>query len=151
MFKGTFFHTLDEKGRIAIPNKLRQDIVKTGETEVLIVTQGFEGCLFAYPVNIWNEIEKKAYNYAKDSITNKAARYFIRFFIGPSSECILDKLGRITLPENLREYAKIKKEVVISGAVDRIEIWAKEEWEKFNQSLLEKPEDFMEDLKNIGL
>ncbi len=151
MFKGTFFHTLDEKGRIAIPNKLRQKIEKTGEEEVLIITQGFEGCLFAYPPSTWCDIEKRAEEYSRIALTNRTARYFIRFFIEPAAECVLDKLGRIMIPQNLREYAKIKKEVVISGAVDKIEIWAKEEWEKFNKNLIDKEDDFIEDLKNIGL
>ncbi len=151
MFKGTFFHNLDEKGRIAIPNKLRQKIEKEGEEEILIITQGFEGCLFAYPPMHWRELEKKAEEYSTISLTNRTARYFIRFFIEPAADCVLDKLGRIMIPQNLREYAKIKKDVVISGAVDRIEIWSKEEWDKFNKTLIAKEDSFIEDLKNIGL
>ncbi|MBN1897909.1 MAG: division/cell wall cluster transcriptional repressor MraZ [Spirochaetes bacterium] len=151
MFKGTSFHTLDEKGRLAIPNKLRNLIEKTGDAEVLIVTQGFEGCLLAYPASSWRDIEKKAEEFNKLSLTNRTARYFIRFFIEPAADCTLDKLGRIMLPQNLREYAKIKKEVVVSGSVDKIEIWAREEWEKFNKTLLQKENEFVEELKNIGL
>ncbi len=148
MFKGTYFHSVDEKGRVAIPKQLRELIGKKGENDILIVTQGFEGCLFAYPTGIWNEIEEKA---SKLSILDSAARNFIRFFISPASECNLDKLGRIMIPTNLREYAGINKDIVISGAVEKIEIWAKERWEEYKKRFKEKEEEFIEEMKNIGL
>lgn len=148
MFKGTFFHTLDEKGRIAIPNKLRQQIEKSGDTEILIITQGFEGCLLAYPQDQWKMIEEKA---EKLSILDEAARNFIRFFIAPASECVLDKLGRIILPTNLRDYGKIKKDVVISGALNKIEIWSKENYEKYWEEFKSSQNDVIKQMKDIGL
>lgn len=148
MFKGTFFHSLDEKGRIAIPNKLRQKIEKTGDTEILIITQGFEGCLLAYPQNEWKKIEEKA---QKLSLLDEAARNFVRFFISPASECTLDKLGRIILPSNLRDYAGIQKEVVISGALDKIEIWSKESHDQYWKEFKSSQNDVIKQMKDIGL
>ena len=148
MFKGTFFHTLDEKGRISIPNKLRQQIEKSGDAEILIITQGFEGCLLAYPQNQWKKIEEKA---NKLSLLDKAARNFIRFFISPASECILDKLGRTILPSNLREYADINKEVVISGSLDKIEIWSREKYDKYWKEFNSSQDDVIKQMQDIGL
>lgn len=148
MFKGTFLHSLDEKSRIAIPNKLRQQMTKTGDTEILVITQGFEGCLFAYTAEEWREIELKT---TKLSILDEASRNFIRFFISPASECILDKLGRIMLPQNLRDYAKITKEVMISGAVNRIEIWSKENWDRYLQQFKTNEKDLIKQMRDIGL
>lgn len=148
MFKGTFFHSLDEKGRIAVPNKLRQQMEKSGDMEVLIITQGFEGCLFAYTPAAWKEIEAKT---KQLSMLDEAARNFIRFFISPASECTLDKMGRMMVPPNLREYAGINKEVVISGAVDRIEIWAKDNWDSYWQDFKSSEKDFIKQMKDIGL
>lgn len=128
MFKGTVKHSLDARGRIAIPPKLRQYIEKIGNIEVLIITQGFEGCLFAYPPAEWRKIEEKA---KELPLIDKKALAFKRFFIAPAAECVLDKLGRIMIPPNLREYANINKEVYISGVVEKIEIWSKENYEKY--------------------
>ncbi|MBU1077668.1 MAG: division/cell wall cluster transcriptional repressor MraZ [Spirochaetes bacterium] len=148
MFKGTFFHTLDDKGRIAMPNKLRQQIEKSGETEILIITQGFEGCLLAYPQDQWKMIEEKA---SKLSLLDEDARNFIRFFISPASECVLDKMGRIILPTNLREYGQIQKEVVISGALDKIEIWSKKNYDDYWREFKDSKNDVIKQMKDIGL
>lgn len=148
MFKGTFFHSLDEKGRIAIPNKLRQQMDKTGDSEILVITQGFERCLFAYPLEEWKEIELKA---KKLSILDKASQDFIRFFISPANECVLDKLGRIMLPQNLRDYAGISREAVILGAAGRIEIWSKENWDRYQLEFRNNEKDFIKQMKDIGL
>jgi MraZ protein len=140
-FQGISFHVLDGKGRIAIPNRFRQQIRETCEgKEILILTQGFDKSLLAFLPTSWEDVEKKAEEYAKTYLTDKTARKFIRRFVIPAAPCILDKLGRIMIPQNLREYANIKKNVVIAGAVDKIEILAKEEWEKFNKNL-SKQED----------
>ena len=148
MLKGTFFHTIDDNGRIGIPNKLRVLIEKVNGREILILTQGFEGCIFAYPYSEWQKIEEKAANL---SLLDEDARNFIRFFIAPASECSLDKLGRIVIPANLREYAGIKKDVVLCGAVNKIEIWAKEKWEAFWKEFKSSQKDIISRMKNIGL
>jgi MraZ protein len=148
MFKGTVTHSLDAKGRIAIPNKLRQQIEKTGDTEILIITQGTDGCLFAYTPNEWKKFEQKA---SQLSLLDETASTFRRFFIAPAAECTLDKLGRIMIPGNLREFAEITKEVVITGVADKIEIWSKinydKYWKEFKNSEIER----INKIKDIGL
>ena len=147
MFKSTFKHTLDEKGRIAIPTKLRQQLEKLDGKETLIITHGFEECLFAYPLDNWKEIEEKA---SQLSLLDKVARGFIRFFIGPAAECGLDKLGRVMVPQNLIDYASINKEVIISGSVNKIEIWSKEIYDNYWNDFKSNQEKRIDEMKEIG-
>ena len=148
MFKGTFKHSLDAKGRIAIPNRLRQQLEKIDDKEVLIITQGFEDCLLAYPPQEWEKMEQKAGQLA---LLDDAARDFIRLYIGPATECCLDKMGRVMIPGNLRDYAGIKKEVLIFGAVEKIEIWAKENYDNYINEFRSSKNERIKKMKDIGL
>ena len=103
---------------------------------------------FAYTPIVWKEIELKT---KQLKVTDETARNFIRFFISPASECVLDKLGRIMLPANLREYAVINKEVVISGAGDKVEIWSKANWDLYWKGFKNSEKDFINQMKDIGL
>ncbi|KPJ88456.1 MAG: cell division protein MraZ [Spirochaetes bacterium DG_61] len=129
MFIGEYRHTLDEKGRIAIPAKLRYS--KIGEEEFWVATKGFDRCLFLYPRNEWNSIVEKLNH--RLSFTKKEDRSFLRMFVSPANEQSVDKQGRIALSQSLREYAGIKKEVVILGAINRIEIWSEENWSFYKE------------------
>ena len=124
MFIGEYQHTIDNKGRIIMPSKFREALGST-----FIMTKGLDNCLFVYPQEEWQILENKL---RALPLTNRDARAFVRFFFAGASECILDKQGRVLIPANLREHAKLEKEAVIIGVASRIEIWSKEEWNSYN-------------------
>ena len=122
MFMGEYRHTLDEKGRIIIPSKLRNDL---GEN--FIITRGLDNCLFIYPKDEWvNVIEKY-----KQLPNTKDARNFMRFLLSGATTLEVDKSGRINIPTPLMNFASLKKDCVIIGVNERLEIWSSENWEKF--------------------
>jgi MraZ protein len=147
MFIGEYKHTLDEKGRIAIPAKLRYS--KVGEEEYWVTTKGFDQCLFLYPREEWYRIVQKigeGLNPAK-----KMDRSFLRMFISPAVEQAVDKQGRISIPESLREYAGIQREVITLGAIKRLEMWSEENWRKYKEEN-EKNFDLLgEKIADLGL
>ncbi|CAJ1314274.1 division/cell wall cluster transcriptional repressor MraZ [Paenibacillus sp. PK4536] len=123
MFMGEFQHSIDEKGRIIIPAKFRE-LLGTS----FVVTRGLDHCLFVYPMEEWSLLEQKL----KSLPLMKAdARAFSRFFFSGATEVEWDKQGRINLPGNLRQYAKLEKECVIIGVSNRVEIWSKETWSEY--------------------
>ncbi|KKB39247.1 division/cell wall cluster transcriptional repressor MraZ [Bacillus thermotolerans] len=123
MFKGEFHHSIDAKGRLIIPAKLREQL---GETFVL--TRGIDRCLFGYPLKEWQLLEEKL---KALPLTKKDARAFMRFFFSGANDCELDKQGRVNIPSTLSEYARLGKECVILGVSNRIEIWSKPIWEEY--------------------
>jgi MraZ protein len=123
MFMGEFQHTVDAKGRLIIPAKLRE-----GLGERFVATKGLENCLFLFPEREWEAFGEKLRTLP---LASGAARAFTRLFFSGASECEVDPQGRILLPSNLREYAGIEKEVVIVGVSNRVEIWAKDRWEEY--------------------
>lgn len=123
MFMGEFQHSIDEKGRIIIPAKFRE-LLGTS----FVVTRGLDHCLFVYPMEEWSLLEQKL----KSLPLMKAdARAFSRFFFSGATEVEWDKQGRVNLPGNLRQYAKLEKECVIIGVSNRVEIWSKETWSEY--------------------
>lgn len=127
VFIGEYEHSVDAKGRVIMPAKLRDDI-----GEKFILTKGLDGCLFAYSGTEWLNFEEKLKTLP---LTNKNARDFVRFFLSGAIECEIDKQGRFLIPSNLREYAKLDKEIVILGVGTRIEIWNKETWKNGEQNI----------------
>ncbi len=123
MFMGEFQHSVDAKGRLIIPAKLRD-----GLGDRFIATKGLENCLFVFPTAEWEAFGEKLRSLP---LASGAARAFTRLFFSGATECELDTQGRILLPANLREYAGIEKDVVIVGVSTRVEIWAKEKWEEY--------------------
>ena len=120
MFIGEYEHSVDVKGRVIMPARLREDI---GEN--FILTKGLDGCLFAYSQTEWTNFEEKLKTLP---LTNKNARDFVRFFLSGAIECEIDKQGRFLIPSNLRIYSNLDKEIVILGVGTRIEIWDKDTW-----------------------
>jgi len=123
MFRGRFEHAIDPKGRVSIPSKFREILTKKYD-ERLVVTN-FDGCLVAYPYEEWVQLEEKA---SSLSMVKKETRAFMRFFYSSAIECILDKQGRILIPQTLRDYADLEKEVVLVGQLRKIEIWSSKRW-----------------------
>lgn len=133
MLMGEYHHTIDEKGRITLPSKIRYEL---GET--FIVTRGLDNCLFVYPKEEWIHIIDKY----KQLPNTKDARNFMRFFLSGATECEFDKQGRININTPLIKYADLKKDCVIIGVNDHIEIWSDERWNNF----MDNNEDSFSDL-----
>lgn len=142
MFIGEYEHTVDAKGRVIMPAKLRDDI-----GEKFILTKGLDGCLFAYSQTEWTNFEEKLKTLP---LTNKNARDFVRFFLSGAIECEIDKQGRFLIPNNLREAAGLVKETVIIGVGTRIEIWDKEKWTEYNNENM-SVEDIAENMTMLGI
>ena len=142
MFMGEYSHSIDEKGRLIIPSKFRDEL---GETFVL--TRGMDGCLCVYPQDEWNALEAKL---RALPLTNKNARTITRFLVSGAATCELDKQGRILVPSALREYAALKKDVVLAGNLERIEIWDKERWAE-NTTSYEDMDSIETGLQDCGI
>ncbi|WP_459911421.1 division/cell wall cluster transcriptional repressor MraZ [Desulfotomaculum defluvii] len=141
MFMGEFQHNIDSKGRLIVPARFRE-----GLGDRFIVTKGLDNCLFVYPQQEWAEVEQKLKSLP---FTRADARAFVRFFFSGATECEIDKQGRILLPNNLREYAKLDKETVVVGVSTRVEIWSKEEWEKYNTQAAASFEQLAENIVDL--
>ena len=141
MFMGEYNHTIDAKGRLIVPSKFRETL---GDT--FVVTKGLDGCLFVYDNAEWNAFEEKLRSLP---ITNKEARQFARFFLAGAAEVEVDKQGRILVPNILREFAQINKEVVLIGVASRIEIWSKERFEGI--TAFEDMDEIAEHMAELGL
>ncbi|MBR2704003.1 MAG: division/cell wall cluster transcriptional repressor MraZ [Clostridia bacterium] len=143
MLIGEYEHSLDDKGRVIMPAKLRIDI-----GERFIITKGLDGCLFVFSQAEWSNFETKL---KELPLTNKNARDFVRFFLSGATECEIDKQGRFLIVTNLREYANIKKEVVIIGVGTRIEIWDKSKWNDYNNNDNISADEIAENMTMLGI
>lgn len=138
MYMGEYHHTIDDKGRLIIPSKLRNELGSS-----VVLTRGLEKCLFLYKKADWESLVAKLKTLP---FTKKDVRMFTRFFFSGATECSFDSQGRISITSPLISYADILKDCVVIGVSDRIEIWAKEEWEKFLDENNDKLEDTAEKL-----
>jgi len=143
MFMGEFLHTIDKKGRLIIPARLRDSL-----GEKFITTKGLDNCLFLYPQNEWLNFEEKL---KKLPVSQPNARAFVRFFFSGATECEIDKLGRILLPANLREYATLEKDVMIVGVMNRIEVWDAAKWNNYSAQAESNYEEAAESLVDLGI
>lgn len=125
MLMGEYYHNLDEKGRIMVPAKFRSDF--DGK---VYITRGLDNCLFVFGEKEWQDLYERI-----KSLNISDASPVIRFFWNGACEAEFDKQGRILIPQNLREYARLKKEAVFAGAATRAEIWDKEMWAQYEQKL----------------
>src|SRR5690554_8223474 len=123
MFMGEFHHTIDDKGRMIIPAKFRDELGTT-----FVVTRGMDKCLFVYPETEWKQLEEKL---KVLPFTKKDARAFTRFFFSGATECELDKQGRVNISAPLRQFAQLEKECVVIGVSNRVEVWSKSTWEEY--------------------
>ncbi|MGQ9524867.1 MAG: division/cell wall cluster transcriptional repressor MraZ [Armatimonadota bacterium] len=130
MVSGAHAHTIDAKGRIVLPARFR---VHMGEP--LHITRGLHGCLWLFPDQEWKRLVDKL---TGDSMFNPDILELQRFFLGNASECHPDDAGRITIPELLRQYAGIQKDIVTIGVGNRLEVWALERWDAYSQRLTDE-------------
>ena len=142
MLIGEFHHNIDEKGRLIIPSKFRSEL-----GERFIITRGLDKCIFVYSLIEWNTIVKKLTSL---SFTKKDARNFMRFFLSGATECEFDKQGRINITSPLVHYANITKECVIIGALERLEIWSLEDYNKYMKENEEDLASIAEDIFDMN-
>jgi len=142
MFRGEINHTVDAKGRVIIPAKFRDQL-----GDKFVITKGLDECLFIFPAKEWGEFEAKV---AALPISDKSARRFVRTYIGAAFDAEIDQMGRTIIPQNLREYAKVSKEAVLVGAINRLELWSVESWKDYNLKGAED-EDAAEKMAQFGI
>ena len=141
MLIGESEHSLDAKGRLIMPAKLRQDM-----GDKFIVTKGLDGCLFAFSQNEWLNFETKL---KALPLSDRNARNFVRFFLSGATECEIDKQGRFLIPNNLRVAANLEKETVIIGVGTRLEIWDKATWDKCDENI--SADEIAENMTMLGI
>lgn len=137
-FKGTYNYSIDHKGRLSIPAKFR-DKSDSPAGEHFVIARGFEGCLYLYPRDGWDKIEEKLL--ALKTISDPHARYFVRTLLSNAADARIDKLGRISIPQNLLDLADIKKDVIVRGVLDKIEVWDPDVLRKYEESQPDSYED----------
>lgn len=143
MFIGEYLHSVDTKGRLAVPVKFRSKL-KGGA----VVTRGLDNCLFLYPKQEW---EKLATKLSQLPISQSNTRAFARLMLAGAMEVKVDSLGRILIPEYLRKYAKMTKKAVVAGLFNRLEIWDESSWDKYKQSTESQSSDIAEKLGELGV
>ena len=126
MLIGEYKHSLDDKGRLAIPIKFRKELLKGA-----VITRGLDNCLYVYAISEWNKLAGKI---ASLPISKANTRAFARLMLAGAMDVSLDTQGRVILPEYLREYAKVSKKVVITGLITHLEIWDLSSWEKYKKA-----------------
>ena len=143
MFTGEFQHTLDGKGRVIIPSRLRD-----GLGERFVVTRGLDQCLFVYPTSEWVRLEQKM---KQLPFTKRDSRAFSRLFFSGAMEVEAHKQGRVLIPQNLREYAGIEKDVMFIGVSNRVEVWSEAAWKDYFGQANENYEELAEKLVDFDL
>ena len=141
MFFGEYEHTIDAKGRVIIPARLREEL---GET--FVITKGLDNCLSIYPMEQWTAVEEKLQSMP---MSQPEVRAFVRFFFSGAAEGELDKQGRVMLPPNMREHARLTKDVVIAGAGNRLEIWDRDTRDQYLTSTA-SPEEMAAKMSELG-
>lgn len=145
MFYGEYFHSIDRKGRLILPAKIRE-VAKANFIEKFFVTRGLDKCLFMFSEEEWRAQEAK---FKAISFTKQQARTFNRLYFSGAVEVVADKQGRILLPQYLKDFAGVKKDVVIVGVSNRMEIWSKDKWSEFYGTSQQSFEEIAEKLMDI--
>jgi MraZ protein len=143
MFLGEYQHSIDQKGRVIMPAKFREELA-----DGLIVTMGLDDCLFVYTPAEWSKLEDKI---REMPLTDKSARAFTRRLLSGATKGAPDKQGRVMLPQNLRDFAAIKKDVVVIGVGNRAEIWDKARWAKYAADTESSYSEIAEELTGLGI
>jgi MraZ protein len=143
MFIGEYLYSIDEKKRLAIPYKFRRDLGKKA-----VLTRGLDNCLVIYPLAEWKKLSKKLESLPTSQTD---ARGFARIMLSGAADVMLDKLGRILIPDYLKEYALLKKNVAILGLSNRIEVWDAQKWQEYKKKTELSAGDIAERLKELGI
>lgn len=143
MLIGQYEHTIDNKKRLALPAKFRGEL-----GDKVIITRGIDGCLFVYTQEEWQKASQKWSNL---TISQTEARSFARMMLAGAMEVVLDKLGRILVPDYLKEYASLKKNVVICGLSNRLEIWDSDKWQSYRDAAEKGVDEIVSKLGDLGV
>ncbi len=143
MFIGEYSHSVDEKGRLALPSKFRAKLA-----DGVVVTRGVDHCLFLYPKAEWEQLATKL---SQLSITQKDTRAFARLMLAGAMDLEMDRQGRVVLPEYLRAYAGLKKSVVVAGLYTRMELWDERAWKKEKEAMEGSSDAIAERLSELGV
>ncbi|MBI3626824.1 division/cell wall cluster transcriptional repressor MraZ [Candidatus Uhrbacteria bacterium] len=143
MFIGEYNHTVDDKGRLAIPVKFRNSF-----PEGAVVTKGLDECLFVYPRSEWEKLAEKL---ARLPISQSNTRAFSRLMLAGAMDLEIDKQGRVILPEYLRQYGGLVRKVIITGLYNRLEIWDEEKWKVYKSGTEKSSGQIAEGLKELGV
>jgi len=142
MLIGEYTHSIDDKNRVSLPMKFRKEVGKK-----LVATHGLDNCLFLYPLSEWKTISEKI---GSLGIGQADTRSFNRFFLGGAVEVDVDSIGRILLPDFLREFAGLKDKVVFAGIHNRIEVWNEKRWTDYKKNVQKEADQLAEKLGSIG-
>lgn len=142
MFLGEFAHSVDDKGRLTIPAKFRDEL-ESG----VVITRGLDGCLWAFSRAEWEKLAEKV---AALPTTNSTARDFTRFMFSSASDSIPDRQGRVLIPQNLRTYAGITSESAVIGVMNRVEIWNPERWSEVFSNVEKNSDEIASQLNELG-
>jgi len=143
MFIGEYQHNVDSKKRLALPSKFRKELGRK-----VVVTRGLDKCLFVYPLNTWNEIAKKL---GTLPMGESGTRSFVRLMLAGATDVEVDKQGRVLIPDYLKEYAGIKKGVIVAGLFNRLEVWNESKWKLYRNKAESKTDDIAEQLGKLGV
>jgi len=143
MFIGEYTYSIDEKKRLAVPPKFREQVGKKA-----VLTKGLDNCLFLYPEKEWQSLVEKL---SSLPLAQADARGFVRLMLAGGMEVDLDKTGRILVPDYLKEYAALNKKVVIAGVLNRIELWDEEKWDTYKKKIEREVGDIAERLRELGV
>jgi MraZ protein len=143
MFLGEYIYSIDEKKRLAIPAKFRQALGKK-----VVLTRGLDNCLFLYSWKEWEQLADKLNNLP---LAQADARGFVRLMLAGAMEMDLDRLGRILVPDYLKQYASLGKKTVITGVYNRIEVWDEKKWETYKLRTEKEIGNMAERLKELGI
>ena len=143
MFIGEYIHNIDNKKRLAIPSRFRKGL---GEKAVL--TRGLDNCLFLYPFEEWRKFSEKLSGL---SMGQANTRSFARLMLAGAVEVEFDNLGRILIPDYLKNFADLKKKIVVAGILNRLEIWDSQKWEDYKKEIEKNTDAIAEKLGELGL
>lgn len=143
MFIGEHQHSIDPKKRLAVPSKFRNELKSK-----VVVTRGLDKCLFLYPIKTWEDISEKLGNMP---VGESTTRSFVRLMLAGATDCEIDKQGRILIPDYLKEYASLSKNVVIAGLYNRLEIWDEKKWNDYKKAAEKNTDEIAEQLGKLGV
>ena len=143
MLIGEFIHTIDEKNRLSLPAKFRSEMGKK-----VVVTPGLDGCLFVFTLKQWGTISEKL---GESSMLQADTRNFNRYMLGGATEAEVDSIGRVLIPDFLRERAGLKEKVAVVGVQSRVELWNEKKWQEFKRGVEGQADTLAEKLGSVGV